>query len=296
MAVVAVPNTSNADEIVAIMMRDGGVIIEDFLTREVLNSLRTELFPILDATPHAVDDDFLGKKTRRLSRLFARSPTMAEVATNPLYYDAARAILCKPVHVWLGADRTEMVPELRIGMAQAIQIWPGETAQPLHRDDNVFLWRHPTNGREARVQIMIAITDFTPENGGTLVVPGSHLWDDERMPENHEAVPTEMKAGSALIFLGSTYHAGGANQSDAPRTGLTMALDAAHLRQEENMYLTLSPEVVASYPEPMQRLLGWSAGRNFMGWIEADGQLRDPIELVSNGKALSLAGDLEASG
>jgi Phytanoyl-CoA dioxygenase (PhyH) len=293
MAVAAVANSTSVDEIVEIMMRDGGVIIEDFLTDDVLNALRSDLFPILNHTPHATEDEFLGKKTRRLSRLFGRSRTMAAVATHPLYYDVARAVLCKPVHVWLGRDRTEMIPELRIGMAQAIQIWPGETAQPLHRDDNVFLWRHPTNGREARVQIMIALTDFTPVNGGTLVIPGSHLWDDERMPEIDEAVPTEMKAGAALIFLGSTYHAGGANQSDAPRTGLTMALDAAHLRQEENMYLTLSPEVVASYPEPMQRLLGWSAGRNFMGWIEADGQLRDPIELVSNGKALSLAGELE---
>ncbi len=296
MAVAAIPNTSTTAEIVEIMMRDGGVIVEDFLADDVLDTLRSDLGPILDHTPHSAEDDFLGKKTRRLSRLFSRSRAMAEVAANPLYHDAARAILCSPVHVWLGADRTEMIPDLRIGMAQAIQIWPGETAQPLHRDDNVFLWRHPTHGREARVQIMIAITDFTPANGGTLVVPGSHLWDDERMPEIHEAVPTEMKAGSALIFLGSTYHAGGANQSDAPRTGLTMALDAAHLRQEENMYLTLSPEVVASYPEPMQKLLGWSAGRNFMGWIEAEGQLRDPIELVSNGKALALAGDLEASG
>ena len=294
MSVVALPNTSNVDEIVEIMMRDGGVIIENFISDDILDTLRSDLSPVLDQTPPAVDDNFLGKRTRRLSRLFSRSRAMADIATNPLYHDVARAILCAPVHVWLGEDRTEMIPELRVGMAQAIQIWPGETAQPLHRDDNVFLWRHPTKGREARVQIMIAITDFTHANGGTLVVPGSHLWDDERMPEKHEALPTEMKAGSALIFLGSTYHAGGTNLSDAPRTGLTMALDAAHLRQEENMYLTLAPDVVASFPEHIQRLLGWSAGRNFMGWIEADGQLIDPIELVSNGRALPLAGDLEA--
>ncbi len=294
MAVVAVPNTTGVDEIVEIMMRDGGIIIENFLSDEILGTLRSDLGPILDDTPHAAEDTFLGKRTRRLSRLFSRSRAIAEVATHPLYLGSARAILCNPVHVWLGTDRTEMIPDLRIGMAQAIQIWPGETAQPLHRDDNVFLWRHPTHGREARVQLMVAITDFTAANGGTLVVPGSHLWDDERMPEKHEALPTEMKAGSALIFLGSTYHAGGTNQSDAPRTGLTMALDAAHLRQEENMYLTLAPEVVASYPENIQRLLGWSAGRNFMGWIEADGQLIDPIELVNNGKALPLAGALEA--
>ena len=224
MAVVAMANTSKVGDVVEIMMRDGGVIIDNFLSDQTLNTISSDLLPILTHTPHAAEDEFLGKKTRRLSRLFARSRAMADVATHPLYYEVARAVLCKPVHVWLGVDRTEMIPELRIGMAQAIQIWPGETAQPLHRDDNVFLWRHPTNGREARVQIMIALTDFTAQNGGTLVIPGSHLWDDERVPQIDEAVPTEMKAGSALIFVGSTYHAGGANQSDATRTGLTMAL------------------------------------------------------------------------
>lgn len=294
MGIEAVPHTSNTDEIVEILMRDGGVIVENFITDEVLRTLRSDLGPVLDQTPPAAEDSFLGQKTRRISRLFARSRAMADVATNPLYYDVAQTILCKPVRVSFGGDRVEITPDLRVGMTQAIQIWPGETAQTLHRDDTVFLWRHPTHGREARVQIMVAITDFTAANGGTLVIPGSHLWDDERMPEQHEGIPTEMKAGSALLWLGSTYHGGGANRSDSPRTGLTMGLDAAHLRQEENMYLTLPPEVVASYPEQIQRLLGWSAGRNFMGWIEAGGELRDPIELVGDGKALSLASELEA--
>jgi hypothetical protein len=44
MAVVAVANSSKLDEIVEIMMRDGGVIIEDFLTDDVLSTLRSELF------------------------------------------------------------------------------------------------------------------------------------------------------------------------------------------------------------------------------------------------------------
>ena len=26
--------------------------------------------------------------------------------------------------------------------------------------------------------------------------------------------------------------------------------------------------------------LGWSAGRNFMGWVEIDGQMADPIRLL----------------
>lgn len=294
MSVQTLPNTASTDEIVEVVNRDGGVILENFLTDDVLAQLRADLGPLLEATPVAQEDDFLGKKTRRLSRLFSHTRAMADVVLNPLFHDVAQAILARPVKLWMGEGQIEVTPDIRVGMAQAIQIWPGQGSQPLHRDDNVFLWRHPTGGREARLQIMIAISDFEAANGGTLVIPGSHLWGDDRMPQRHEAVPTEMKAGSALIFLGSTYHAGGENKTDRPRTGLTVALDAAHLRQEENMYLTLSPQVVASYPENIRRLLGWSAGRNFMGWIEVDGQLVDPAELVKDGKALALAEELES--
>lgn len=80
---------------------------------------------------------------------------------------------------------------------------------------------------------MVAVTDFTERNGGTNVIPGSHKWDDDRIPNSAETVATEMKAGSAAIFIGSTYHGGGTNQTDGEfRIGLTMALDSALIRQE----------------------------------------------------------------
>ena len=144
------------------------------------------------------------------------------------------------------------------------------------------MWRHPAYGREARLQIMIAISDFTADNGGTLVIPGSHTWDDERIPQTSEAVPTEMHTGSALLWLGSVYHGGGANTTtDQTRTGLSIALDAANVRQEENMYLALSPDVVKSYPEDIRALLGWTyAEDSYMGWVEIDGQMTNPLELL----------------
>ena len=47
------------------------------------------------------------------------------------------------------------------------------------------------------------------------------------------------------------------------------------------MYLALSPEVVKSYPEQIQRLLGWSyMPETYMGWVEIDGEMADPIRLL----------------
>jgi len=69
--------------------------------------------------------------------------------------------------------------------------------------------------------------------------------------------------------------------ADQYRTGLTTGLDSAAVRQEENMYLALGPEVVRSYPEQIQRLLGWSyMPETYMGWVEIDGEMADPIRLL----------------
>jgi ectoine hydroxylase-related dioxygenase (phytanoyl-CoA dioxygenase family) len=282
--------TAAASDVIAVLDRDGGAIVEDFLSDETLAGLRNDLFPLLE---HQAEgrDDFSGHRTRRMSRLFSRTRHCVEIATHPLYLPVAEHFICRTREAWVGEELYKIAPEVRIGVTQAIQIGPGETAQPLHRDDTAFLWRHPTNGVEGRVQVICAVSDFTAENGGTLVIPGSHLWGDDRKPQLSEAIPTVMKAGSALIFLGSTYHAGGANVTTAEyRTAAGMALDASNVRQEENMYLSLSSELVASYPEQIQRLLGWSAGTNHMGWVEVDGQMADPIHLLGDLESGKLTG------
>jgi ectoine hydroxylase-related dioxygenase (phytanoyl-CoA dioxygenase family) len=279
-----------AEDVIAVLERNGGVVIEDFLAPRTLAGLRQDLLPLMERQSTG-RDPFSGHKTRRLSALFAHTRHCAEIATHPLYLPVAEHFLCKPREVWVGGERLSLAADVRIGVTQAIQIGPDQGAQPLHRDDTAFMWRHPTGGREGRVQIICAVSDFTAENGGTLVIPGSHLWDDDRKPELSEAIPTVMKAGSALIFLGSTYHAGGANSTEAEyRTAAGMALDASNVRQEENMYLSLTAAQVASYPEQIQRLLGWSAGANHMGWVEVDGQMIDPIHLLGDRDGATLEG------
>ena len=272
---------ASVEQVVEIIRRDGGVIISDLLSPATLNALRDELDSYLNVTPCGVDPYFAGTQTRRVARIIGRSDTAVEVAMNPLFLGVARQILQTPTHVWVGSDRIEMAPDIQLSITQAIQIGPGQGLQPLHRDDATSLWRHPQYGREARLQMMLAISDFTEENGATRVIPGSHLWDDERMPTQEETVAAQMPAGSALLWMGSVYHGGGANTSAAPRTGLTMAYDLAFLRLEENHFLSIPIERVRQLPAEMQRLLGWSASSTLLGWVEIDGQMRDPQELLN---------------
>jgi len=271
---------ASIEQVVEIIKRDGGVIISDFVSPATLEALTGELDSHLNATPCGLDPYFAGTQTRRVARILGRSDTAIEVALNPLFIDVARKILQTPTHVWVGSNRVEIQPDIQLSITQAIQIGPGQGLQPLHRDDATSLWRHPQYGREARLQLMLALSDFTDENGATRVIPGSHLWDDERMPTQEETVAAEMQAGSALLWMGSVYHGGGANTSTSSRTGLTMAYDLAFLRLEENHFLSLPVERVRQLPPQMQRLLGWSASSTLLGWVEVDGQMIDPQELL----------------
>jgi ectoine hydroxylase-related dioxygenase (phytanoyl-CoA dioxygenase family) len=146
-----------------------------------------------------------------------------------------------------------------------IEILPGETDQQLHRDDTPY----PIclAGFELQIGVMWALCDFTVENGATRVVPGSHrflrAW---HRPDLSQVAQAVMPKGSALFYLGSTWHGGGANRGESPRTGLINTYSLGWLRPENSNTLEVPPEMAARYDETVRRLLGYAA--------HADGQDR----------------------
>ncbi len=271
--------TASVEEVAAVIERDGGVIIRDFFDSATVAELRADIDAAMAATPYGADD-FSGHNTKRLYGIFQHTKHAATAVRHPLYAGVASHFLEIPQTGFFGEHQLELTPNYTVGVSSIIDIHPGEGAQPLHRDDGVWQWRHPEGYRQARVQIMVAVTDFTAENGGTMVVPGSHTWDDNRGPKVEEAVPTEMSSGSALIWVGGTFHGGGTNTSDSNRIGLTIGLDLGFLRQEENAFLTYPAEVVKSFDEDIQRLLGWSVCPPGTGFVEHQGVMADPIFLL----------------
>jgi len=78
------------------------------------------------------------------------------------------------------------------------------------------------------------LDDFSRENGGTRVVPGTHKSGLGHPPPGVEVkyyVQPSAPAGSVLIFNGQCWHAGGANGSDANRHALF-----AHYRKRMLMF------------------------------------------------------------
>ena len=240
------------DEVSAILERDGAVIVEDAIGTEILAGLNADLDGFVDdlgtGLRNPVNDRmeaFYGSSTVRFDGLPAKSASFVDLMQLPLMQGVADLLL-KPHCI-----------DYVLNTAQLIEIRPGETAQWLHRDEDAWPYM-PAVRPQLEVEAMFALTDFTKANGATHVVPGSHLWDAEREPEPHEIVQAEMPAGSALVYLGSTMHGGGANTTtDTRRRGMFFGFVVGWLRTEENTFLTVPIDRVRTMPLRVQELLGY---------------------------------------
>ena len=109
---------------------------------------------------------------------------------------------------------------LILGSLNSRILRPGDDDQGFHSD----IPREMLNmASPVMMNTVWLLDDFSPENGGTRVVPGTHKSGLGGPPAGFEVKyyhqPTA-KAGSVLIFNGQCWHAGGANRSTQNRHGL----------------------------------------------------------------------------
>ena len=264
MDVPVLPADATAADAGAALRMAGCVVVERLVDESVLDAIERELEPYLGATAVG-GDEFTGFRTRRTGSLLAWSRTFRDVAAHPLVLGTLDGVL--------GDHATSY----QLHLTQVIEIGPDEPAQLVHRDQWAFDFFPFPSGFEVECHTMWAMCDFTEENGATRVIPGSHMWEDKLRPTVDQTVPAEMPKGSVLLYLGSVYHGGGANRSQAPRRGINVGYTLSWLRQEENQYLACPPEVARELPEELARLAGYRRGAYALGYY---GDLRDPIEAL----------------
>ncbi len=245
------PANSSTDDILAVLKRDGALILKDVLTTAEVAQVMNEIKPYVEATEYG-RDDFTGKKTTRTGALVARSPACRDLVMNKTVVAAAETFL-KP-----------FCERIQLHLTQLIRIRPGQPKQPIHRDR--WAWGTYLKDVEPQFNTIWAITDFTKENGATQACPGSLSWPDNYQPKDEEIGYAEMSAGSVLIYTGGVFHGGGENASNGDRYGLNITYTLGWLRQEENQYLSCPPEIARTLPEDLQAMIGYSMGSYALGY------------------------------
>ena len=232
--------------------QDGFTVVENSIPVDLLEGISARLNHLereLNAKPAM--NGFEGHRTVRIYNLLAHGAPFEQVPVLPDILALVEGVL----------DGGCLISSL-----SSIAIDPGETAQPIHADDQVIPLDKPH--RPIVCNTMWALTNFTAENGATRLVPGSHKLANPQYGGAYETVAGEMPKGSVLIWDGALWHGGGANQTDTRRTGIAMNYCAGFIRQQENQQLGLSPDLVRGFEPRLQELIGYSVYRGLIGHID----------------------------
>ena len=241
-------------EILAVLAQDGGVIVHNMLTPQIVANLLTELAPQSETSQVGPKSDnenvnhFWGQQTKRFTRLAQRSQTFAdEVLVHPILTGVADELL-KPycASYWMNTG-------------QMMIVMPGGAPQYIHRDSDDWPAMCGPASPPCQVSCMFALSDFTAENGATRVVPGSHLWSDfSRQATDSEITQAVMPAGSGMIYLGKTLHSAGANKTEnEPRFGMHLSYVLGWLTPEEAGCLGVTEDRAKTFTKQQQQLLGY---------------------------------------
>ncbi|WP_445169967.1 phytanoyl-CoA dioxygenase family protein [Mycolicibacterium sp. Dal123E01] len=234
----------------AALERDGYVVLERLISARACADIAAAVDPLLGPVGR---NTFEGIDTQRAYSLLAKTRACDGIVEHP----RVLAVL----------DRL-LMPNYLLSQLQAIKIGPGETEQLLHFDDGMYPVPRPRAPLSAAT--IWAITDFTADNGATVVIPGSHRWDDNRRPsEADQHVSVAMPAGSVVLFAGTLWHGGGANRTnEQSRLAITAQYCQPWLRPQEAFTLSTPPAIAKAVSEHLRRMIGYSIHPPFMGMVD----------------------------
>ena len=261
-------NREVIDKATAEVKELGYSIIPGFLSKQRLNRLRNDLAPIFEQSGIRNADQggrYSGLQTVHVHNLFAKTRAVDEIAIDP--------VLLLIIEGILGS-----LFQLSVGTAMSPQ--PGVDPQGLHRDDGHYPLARPRPPFIANS--LIALDDFTQENGATRIAPGSHKRTEDIKP-NTDVIFAEMPAGSLLVFDGALWHAGGGNRTKAQRRrSINLNFNLSWLRQQENQYVGIPRTEWLKMPERLQRLLGFQKVNFLYGSVD----YTDPLVYFKQNAAL----------
>lgn len=253
------------------MRRDGYCIVEAAFSPSFCDDVVDALHRIeRDYSIQPLDMDFSGRKTVRIMNLLQYDDLFQQIPAHPSFLPIIERYLD---------------PECLLSGFDSSEIGPGEKAQPIHADtwwldDRRFDF-------PLMVNTIVALVDFTEENGATRLVPGSHLWSEaavayEQADTSYAQVPAsqpkgygsdwtpivaEIPKGSVIVYDMRLLHGSGDNRSDKPRPSLISPYVLGWIRQLDNFAFGLPPEKLRSLSPRLQRLIGLECYRGHYGHV-----------------------------
>jgi ectoine hydroxylase-related dioxygenase (phytanoyl-CoA dioxygenase family) len=238
--------TRNLEQALADLDAHGACVVTDALEPTLLADVRTALYRAADSDrrrgwrqdyQYGADDHV----NQRIWNLPSRDPVFCDLAEHPLAMEMVRHVVGWP------ALLSSMSANITSG---------GGASMVLHADQGYMPlpW-----ARAQGVNVAWCVDDFTAENGATCYVPGSHLLNRNRTPDDPppRLTPIEAPAGSMVVMEGRLWHTNGQNTNGVSRAGIFGWYTLPIYLPQENWFLSVNPAIRQFGSETLQTLLGF---------------------------------------
>jgi ectoine hydroxylase-related dioxygenase (phytanoyl-CoA dioxygenase family) len=221
---------------------DGYLALPGLMTPDLLDALRRRIDELFETEGANAGSEFKQEPgARRLANLVNKGEIFERVILNPSVLECAGRVLG---------------PHFKLSSLNTRSTDPHSDAdQPLHADSGAI---SDELGYSVFNSIWL-LDDFTPENGATRMVPGSHRWRRLPEPDFYAPHPAQQlvlgKAGDVVVMNAHMWHGGTANRTAAPRRAMHAYYTRSDQPQQQYQKRWLSAEVQARLSAEARHIL-----------------------------------------
>jgi ectoine hydroxylase-related dioxygenase (phytanoyl-CoA dioxygenase family) len=246
-----------------LLQEQGYLIVRAVMDPAWLAELQTATARLLEEEGSNAGGEFRKEAgSDRLANLVDKGECFQRLVSHPLMMEAAEVVLG---------------PDWKLSSLNYRAALPGDRSQqPLHCDMGLV----PDARGNAVFNSIWMLDDFTPENGPTRFVPGSHksgVLPQSVLADPNAPHPDEMvalgKAGDVVLTNAHMWHGGTANRTGVPRRSLHGFYVRGDQPQQQYQKRLLRPETQAGLSPLLRRVLALDDERN------------DAVSAVGSGKS-----------
>ena len=244
--------TEPSSELLSVLKTKGFYVLENFVENNDLRKIKKITSLIAESEAKSGNGYFYGEKgiNQRIYNLINKHPIFVDLICHPFMMNLLNQVY----------DRQTLHEKFSLNSMTAHIVAPGAKSIPLHIDSVV---PEPIPKTMIRCIAILALDEFTNNNGATALVPGSHKLYRRPTPNDVKKAKTfkaVCKAGSLIIFNGSVWHHSTSNTSPNPRMGLMLSYAASYFQEisGEEEHLSIIPKkTLESFSLKMKQMVGY---------------------------------------
>lgn len=194
---------------------------------------------------------------------------------NQFLFDVLQYLIDEKIIDWI--EENYFSSRCILNSFSALSNIPGENKvfhKRIHKDIRHYSFEMPL-----MLNMLVMLDDFTVENGATLLLPKSHLFEKEPTTDffDKNAIHATGKAGDIIIWNSNIYHASGINKTNKIRRALPITFSLPCYKQLIDYPRSIGFEKKKMFNDRMKFLLGYESlvPANLSSWYA-------PIDKLTN--------------